>query len=120
MENCIFCKIVDGKIPSTKIYEDDEVIAFNDIHPLARVHFLLVPKLHIESLASCEVQHQALLGKLLLLAPKLAKEQGLVGFRTMVNTGKEGGQEVFHLHVHVFGGSDFLPKTIVWPCATRA
>ena len=109
--DCIFCKIVNGSIPSKKIYEDDDVIVFNDIKPLTKVHFLIVPKLHIESLANCEVQHQALLGKMLLLAPKLAKEQGLAGFRTMINTGREGGQEVFHIHVHVFGGGDTLPRT---------
>ncbi|MBC7697286.1 MAG: histidine triad nucleotide-binding protein [Bacteroidia bacterium] len=108
---CIFCKIIDGSIPSKKIFEDNEVIVFNDINPIAKVHFLIVPKLHIESLASCEAQHQALLGKMLLLAPKLAKEQGLSGFRTMINTGREGGQEVFHIHVHVFGGGDKLPRT---------
>ncbi len=109
--DCIFCKIVNGSIPSKKIYEDDDVIVFNDIKPLTKIHFLIVPKLHIESLADCEVQHQALLGKMLLLAPKLAKEQGLAGFRTMINTGREGGQEVFHIHVHVFGGGDKLPRT---------
>lgn len=109
--DCIFCKIVNGDIPSKKIYEDADVIAFHDIHPIAKVHFLIVPKLHIESLASCEVQHQSLLGKMLLLAPQLAKEQGLVGFRVMINTGREGGQEVFHIHTHVFGGGDTLPKT---------
>jgi histidine triad (HIT) family protein len=108
--DCIFCKIVTGSIPSRKIYEDDDVIAFHDIHPITKVHFLIVPKLHVESLASCEVEHQALLGKILLLAPKLAAEQGLQGFRTMINTGREGGQEVFHLHVHVFGGGATLPK----------
>ncbi len=75
------------------------------------MHFLIVPKLHVASLAECDAQHEALLGKILLLAPKLAVEQGLKGFRTMVNTGKEGGQEVFHLHVHVFGGDAILPKT---------
>ncbi len=109
--DCIFCKIVAGAIPSTKIYEDDEVIAFHDIHPLAPVHFLIVPKLHVESLASSNETHQALLGKMLLLAPKLAAEQGLKGFRTMINTGREGGQEVFHIHIHVFGGAATLPKT---------
>ena len=109
--DCIFCKIVQGNIPSKKIYEDDDVIAFNDINPLAKVHFLIAPKLHIESLASCEVQHEALLSKMLLLAPKLATEQELKGFRTMINTGAEGGQEVFHIHFHVFGGGDKLPKT---------
>src|SRR5450830_68481 len=109
--DCIFCKIVAGEIPATKVYEDDDVIAFNDIHPIAPVHFMIVPKEHIESLASAEEKHQALLGKILLLAPKLAKQQGLKGFRTMINTGREGGQEVFHLHVHVLGGGASLPKT---------
>lgn len=109
--DCIFCKIIKGDIPSGKIYEDDDVIAFNDIHPIAPVHFLIVPKLHVESLVDCDESQQALLGKILLLAPKLAKQQGLSGFRTMINTGREGGQEVFHMHVHVFGGSQTLPKT---------
>lgn len=109
--DCIFCKIVVGSIPSKKIYEDDEVIAFHDIHPIAPVHFLIVPKAHIESLGTCTAEHQALLGKMLLLAPQLAKEQGLKGFRTMINTGKEGGQEVFHIHVHVFCGGSTLQRT---------
>lgn len=108
--DCIFCKIVNGVIPSNKVYEDDDVIAFHDIHPITKVHFLIVPKLHIESLATLEPEHQVLLGKIMLLAPKLATEQGLKGFRTMINTGREGGQEVFHLHVHVFGGGSTLPK----------
>ncbi len=102
--DCIFCKIVDGVIPTSTIYEDDDVIVFNDIKPMAKVHFLIVPKCHLESLMSCGETHQELLGKMLLLAPTLAKEQGLNGFKTLINTGREGGQEVFHLHVHVFGG----------------
>ena len=102
--DCIFCKIVAGTIPTKKIYEDDDVIVFNDIKPMAKVHFLIVPKLHVEMLKDCNESHQALLGKMLLLAPKLAAEQGLVGFKTLINTGREGGQEVFHLHIHVFGG----------------
>lgn len=111
MTDCIFCKIVAGAIPSNKIYEDEDVVAFNDIHPIAPVHFMLVPKLHVASLAECDSAHGALLAHMLLLAPKLAKEQGLVsGFRTMINTGRGGGQEVFHLHVHVFGGAAVLPK----------
>jgi histidine triad (HIT) family protein len=109
-ENCIFCKIANGVIPSKKIYEDEDVIAFNDINPSARIHFLIVPKIHIESLADCETQHQTLVGKMLLLAPKLAKEQGLAGFKTLINTGVDGGQEVFHIHIHVLGGGN-LPKT---------
>lgn len=111
MGDCIFCKIVKGEMPSRKVYEDDDVIAFHDIHPIAPVHLLLVPKSHFESLVDCDAEHQMLLGKMLLLATRLAKEQGLSGFRTMINTGREGGQEVFHMHVHVFGGGTILPKT---------
>lgn len=102
--DCIFCKIVSGNIPSKKIYDDDDFIAFNDIKPMAKVHFLIVPKLHVETLKDCDESHQGLLGKALLLVPKLAAEQGLVGFKTLINTGREGGQEVFHIHIHVFGG----------------
>lgn len=108
--DCIFCKIVSGSISSKKIFEDEDVIAFNDINPSAKVHFLIVPKSHIDSLATCETQDQALLGKMLLLAPKLAKEQGLAGFKTLINTGVEGGQEVFHIHLHVLGGGNKTPK----------
>jgi histidine triad (HIT) family protein len=104
-DNCIFCKIVAGQVPSKKIYEDADVIALHDIHPIANVHFLIVPKRHIESLLTVNEQDQALMGKLLTLAPQLAREQGLgEGFRTMINTGTKGGQSVFHLHLHVFGG----------------
>ncbi|MEO8281509.1 MAG: histidine triad nucleotide-binding protein [Ideonella sp.] len=104
--NCIFCKIVEGKIPSRKVYEDDEVLGFHDIAPWAPVHFLLIPKQHIESLYETDPgQHAALLGKMLALAPKLAREQGVVnGFRALVNTGPDGHQEVPHLHLHVIGG----------------
>lgn len=109
MSDCIFCKIIAGEIPSKKVYEDEDVLAFHDIHPIARVHFMLIPKAHVDSLAHCQPVHQEVLGKILLLAPQLAKEEGLAeGFRTMINTGHGGGQEVFHLHVHVFGG-DKLP-----------
>jgi histidine triad (HIT) family protein len=107
--DCLFCKIVAGSIPATMLYEDDDVIVFNDIKPMAKVHFLIVPKVHVESLNGCDASHQSLLGKMLLLAPKLAAEQGLTGFKTLINTGREGGQEVFHIHVHVFGGG--LPNT---------
>jgi histidine triad (HIT) family protein len=110
MSDCIFCKIVAGEIPGKKIYEDEEILAFHDIHPIARVHFMLIPKAHVDSLAHCDANHEHILGRMLLLAPKLALEQGLgEGFRTMINTGRGGGQEVFHLHVHVFGGGDRLP-----------
>lgn len=112
MSDCIFCKIVAGDIPSQPLYEDEQVVAIHDIRPIAPVHFMLVPKLHVASLAECTSSHCDLLGHMLLLAPRLAKEQGLEsGFRTMINTGRGGGQEVFHLHVHVFGGGATLPKT---------
>ena len=107
--DCIFCKIIAGRIPSSKVYEDDELYAFKDIHPAAPVHFLIVPREHVESLAQIDVRHQALLGRMLLLAPKLALEQGCNpgsagGFRVVLNNGREGGQEVLHLHMHVMGG----------------
>jgi histidine triad (HIT) family protein len=112
MSDCIFCRIVAGEIPCSKVYEDDEVLAFHDIHPFARVHCLLIPKAHVASLADCSAEHAGLLGRMLLLAPRLAKEQGLdAGFKTLVNTGRGGGQEVFHLHVHVFGGGDPVRRT---------
>lgn len=113
MDDCIFCKIVDGTIPAEKIYEDDEILAFNDINPAAPVHFLLIPKLHIASLSETEEGHTHLLGKMLFLAPQLAKQQGCTdGFRTIINTGRVGGQEVFHLHIHILGGHERLPMMI--------
>ena len=107
--HCIFCKITAGQIPSRKVYEDDELFAFHDINPAAPVHFLIVPKKHMLSLAHVTPTDEALLGRIMVLAPKLALEQGCNpypagGFRTVVNTGTEGGQEVHHLHVHVLGG----------------
>jgi histidine triad (HIT) family protein len=107
--NCIFCKIAKGDIPSRKVYEDDEIYAFHDIHPWAPVHFLIIPKAHIPSMAHLQDQHAALMGKIMTLVPQLALEQGCNpypqgGFRVMINTGDEGGQEVQHLHVHVIGG----------------
>lgn len=109
-DNCIFCKIARGEIPSKKVYEDDELFAFHDIHPVAPVHFMLVPKLHVASLLETDDSHTALLGRMLVLAPRLAKQQGLDnGFRTVINTGKGGGQEVFHLHIHVIGGGNIPP-----------
>jgi len=111
MSDCIFCKITAGQIPCGKVYEDEEMLAFHDIHPFARVHFLIIPKAHIATLADCTLEHVQLLGRMLLLAPRLAKEQELdAGFKTLINTGRGGGQEVFHLHVHVFGGGDPVPR----------
>lgn len=113
MSDCLFCKIMKGEIPSSKIYEDEEIFAFNDINPVAPVHFLMIPKLHIESLVDVEEAHQNMLGKMLLLAPRIAKAQGCTnGFRTIINTGHVGGQEVFHLHIHIIGGEARLPVMI--------
>jgi histidine triad (HIT) family protein len=103
--DCIFCKIAAGRIPCRKVFEDEDVVAFHDIHPVAPVHFMIIPKSHVASLSDCGSEHQDLLGRILLLAPKLAREQGLNdGFRTIINTGPGGGQEVFHLHIHIIGG----------------
>jgi histidine triad (HIT) family protein len=107
--NCLFCKIIEGKIPSTKVYEDEEIFAFNDIHPWAPVHFLMVPRLHIASMAQVGPEHAGLLGRMMVLAPQLALQAGCQpypegGFRIVVNTGEQGGQEVHHLHMHVIGG----------------
>jgi histidine triad (HIT) family protein len=108
-DTCIFCKIAAGTIPSRKVYEDDELFVFHDIAPWAPIHFLMVPKQHIASMAQVQDEHAALLGRMMTLAPRLALEQGCKpypegGFRMVVNTGAEGGQEVHHLHMHVMGG----------------
>lgn len=113
MEDCIFCRIVRGEIPSRKLFEDDDILAFHDINPVAPVHFLIVPKLHVASLSDCEPEHFAVLGKILGVAGRLAKEAGSPdGFRTIINTGRVGRQDVFHLHMHVLGGPDRLPGMI--------
>ena len=108
-DHCIFCKIATGKIPSRKVYEDDEIFVFDDINPWAPVHFLMIPKTHIASMAQVGPAHEALLGRMMTLAPRLALEKGCGpypdgGFRIVTNTGAEGGQEVHHLHIHVMGG----------------
>ena len=91
MSDCIFCKIATGQLPCGKVYEDDEVLAFHDIHPFARVHILIIPKQHIASLADCSPEHEKLLGKMLLLAPRLAKEFGLdAGFKTLIGSLEHG------------------------------
>jgi histidine triad (HIT) family protein len=107
--NCLFCKIAKGEIPSQKVYEDEEIYAFKDINPAAPIHFLVIPKKHIPMLASVEVADTALMGKMMAIVPRLAQEQGCRpgkegGFRLLVNNGADGGQEVYHLHLHVMGG----------------
>jgi histidine triad (HIT) family protein len=104
-EKCLFCRIASGELSSRKAYEDDEVLAFHDINPAAPVHLLVIPKLHVDSLFMTGPEHEALLGKLVALAPRLAKEQGCDnGFRVVINNGPDGGQEVYHLHMHILGG----------------
>jgi histidine triad (HIT) family protein len=114
VENCIFCKIVRGEIPSRKVYEDDDILAFHDINPVAPVHFMIIPKVHIPSLGEADASHRPVLGKCLQMAGQLAGEQGASdGFRTIINTGRVGRQEVYHVHIHIIGGPDTLPPMIV-------
>jgi histidine triad (HIT) family protein len=113
VDNCVFCKIVRGEIPSRKVYEDDEILAFHDINPVAPVHFMLIPKEHVASLADVQERHQAVLGKMTMLAARLAREQGSPdGFRSVINTGRIGRQDVLHVHMHVLGGTHPLPGMI--------
>jgi histidine triad (HIT) family protein len=113
MTDCIFCKIVEGKIPSRKVYEDDDMLAFHDINPLAPVHFMIIPKKHVDSLAHVSESDAPVLGKMLAKASALASEQGSPdGFRTIVNTGRIGRQDVYHLHIHIIGGTNPLPRMI--------
>jgi histidine triad (HIT) family protein len=106
MENCIFCKIVRGEIPSTRVLEGDQFIAIRDINPAAPVHVLVVPRRHVESVAHLEDGDAALAGALLIAARDVARQEGVAesGYRVVINTGDEGGQTVAHLHVHVIGG----------------
>ncbi len=119
MSDCIFCKIVAGTIPCRKIYEDDYVLAFHDINPAAPVHFLVVPKMHVASLADCVAEHHAgLLARVMLAVAKVARDIGLEnGYRTIINTGEDGGQTVFHLHAHGLGGGKPRPLGDALPAA---
>lgn len=104
MTDCIFCKIADKQIPADIVYEDNDMLCFKDINPAAPVHLLLIPKQHLISLAEVGSEHEALLGKMMVKVPEIAKANGLgYGFKTHINTGKGGGQEVFHLHIHIMG-----------------
>ena len=115
MDNCLFCKIAEKKIPSSIVYEDEDLLAFKDINPAAPVHLLVIPKKHFSSLSDCSANEAPLLGKMLALAPRLAEESGCAvgydadgtptgGYKTLINSGPNGGQEVYHLHLHVIGG----------------
>lgn len=107
MDNCLFCKIARGEIPSRKVYEDDEVFAFHDINPARPLHILVIPKRHITSLAMATEEDTPVLGRILAVANKLAAENGSPdGFRVIINTGRIGQQEVQHLHAHIVGGPE--------------
>ena len=114
MEDCIFCKIIKKEIPSTIIYEDDKVIAFNDVNPAAPIHILVVPKKHIETLLDVTDEDNELISYVYQVINKIAKEKGLAnnGFRVIVNCGKDSGQEVMHIHFHVLGGKKLGDKIV--------
>ena len=108
--DCVFCKIVDGEIPSDTIYENEHIIAFNDLDPQAPIHFLVIPKKHITSLATLDEEDSKLIGQIMLAIKNIANQQGLEGYRVVTNIGEDGGQSVPHLHFHVLGG-----RSLNWP-----
>lgn len=112
MDNCLFCKIIKGEIPSTKVYEDNEILAFRDINPVAPVHVLVIPKKHIASLAELQQEDENLIGKIYGVINKIAKQENILekGYRVIVNCGEDGGQEVKHLHFHLIGGKKLGTK----------
>jgi histidine triad (HIT) family protein len=112
MNDCLFCRIVEKKIPAKVVYEDDQILAFDDVNPRAPVHTLVIPKQHVASVQDLGESDRTLLAQLLLACTKVAKHKGLAdpGFRLVVNTGRDGGQTVFHLHLHVLGG-----RHMAWP-----
>jgi histidine triad (HIT) family protein len=111
MTDCLFCRIVRGEAPSTKVHEDDQVYAFEDLHPQAPTHVLLVPKKHIRGLKEATKEDAGIIGRLHLIAAEIARQRGIEdGYRTVLNVGPRSGQSVFHLHVHLIGGRDLR-----WP-----
>ena len=111
-DDCLFCKIIAGEIPSNKVYSDDNVYAFHDINAAAPIHILIIPKKHLSGVTDANAEDQALLGNLLLKGNEIARQQGLdeAGFRYVINNGREGGQTVAHLHLHLLGG-----RSMRWP-----
>lgn len=109
---CLFCGIVNGEIPSTEVYSDEHVYAFRDIAPAAPAHILVIPRKHIARIDEANDEDEALLGKLLIAARNIARQEGLVedGFRLVINTGDEGGQTVYHIHLHILAG-----RQMQWP-----
>ena len=112
MESCVFCKIISGDIPSEKVYEDDDLLAFEDLSPAAPVHVLIIPKKHMSTLRDIGEADRELIGAIFVAANKIAVEKGLAeeGFRIVANCGENGGQTVFHVHYHLLGG-----RRMEWP-----
>ena len=108
--NCLFCSIVEGKIPASKVYENDSVIAFDDINPQAPTHVLVIPRTHYDNAAELAANDAQTLGELFAVAHKVADERSLTGYRTVFNTGADAGQTVFHAHLHLLGG-----RSLTWP-----
>ena len=112
-KDCIFCKIIRNEIPTSRVYEDDDVLVFKDIHPSAPVHLLVIPKRHITGLSAVQAADQQVLGKMMVVASQVAKDAGATdGFRTIINDGRVGRQDVLHLHIHVLGGPNPLGRMI--------
>ena len=109
-DNCLFCKIVRGEIPADKLYEDDDLLAFRDIAPQAPVHFLVIPKKHINGPSAIAATDEQLMGKLMRKGAEIAKAEGIDHFRVVFNNGEQAGQTVFHVHMHILGGRD-----LSWP-----
>ena len=114
MEDCLFCKIIKGEIPSSKVSEDDEILAFNDINPAAPIHVLVIPKKHISSLATMEDGDERVISKIYKIINEIAEKEGFKenGYRVIVNCGKDGGQEVGHLHFHLLAGKQLVEKIV--------
>jgi histidine triad (HIT) family protein len=110
VENCLFCKIIRGEIPADKLFEDEDVVAFRDIAPVAPLHFLVIPKKHIQGPAALSAEEEHLPGKMLRIGKEIAQKEGIEHFRVIMNNGEEAGQTVFHLHMHLIGG-----RNLNWP-----
>ncbi len=109
-DNCLFCKIIKGAVPSDKLYEDDDVFVFRDIAPQAPVHFLVIPKKHVKGPGAVEAGDERLMGKLIRVADQVARQEGISQYRLVFNNGEKAGQTVFHIHMHVLGG-----RSLTWP-----
>lgn len=114
MSDCIFCKIINKELPSTVVYEDEQILAFKDINPVTPVHILVIPKKHISNLNEVEPEDEAVIGKIYTVIKQIAKKEGIAekGYRIIVNCGEDGGQEVGHLHFHILGGKKLGTKIV--------